>query len=397
MSRVVQVANFVTPTSGGLRTALASLAAGYAAAGHEVVQVVPGPRAALEETPWGRRLQLPGTPVPGTGYRLLPRPAPVLRALEAVEPDRVEVHDRTTLRGVARWARDRGVPALVVSHERLDRWLQQWLPAGPGVQRATDRLADRANAALAATGTVVCTTGWAAAEYRRVGAAVRVVPLGVDLDTFTPARADPGTRRDGEVLLVTASRLSREKRPDLAVAAAAELVRRGLPVRLVVAGDGPMRAALARRAAGLPVTLLGHVPGRAALAGLLGAADVVLAPGPVETFGLAALEALACGTPVVVSADSALPSVAGPAGVAAGGTAEELADGIEAVLAGDEAERRERARRRAEQFSWSATVAGFLAVHGLGVHGPGMHGPGVHGPGMHGPGMHGPAVPERVA
>ncbi|MGY1717148.1 glycosyltransferase [Geodermatophilus sp. SYSU D01106] len=364
MSRVVQLANFVTPTSGGLRTALASLAAGYAAAGHEVVQVVPGPRAATEDTAWGRRVQLPGVPLPGTGYRLL-RPAPVLAALADLAPDRVELHDRTTLRAVAGWSRDRGVPALVVSHERLDRWLRQWLPAAPGVPRAADRLADRANAALAAAGRVVCTTDWAAEEYRRVGAPVTVVPLGVDLGTFTPARADAGHRRDGGVLLVTATRLSREKRPDLAVAATAELARRGLPVRLLVAGDGPARRALARRAAGLPVVFLGHVPGRAALAGLLGAADVVLAPGPVETFGLAALEALACGTPVVVSADSALPSVAGPAGMAAAGTAAAHADAVEALLAVDPGVRRERARRRAERFPWTATVAGFLAAHGL--------------------------------
>jgi alpha-1,6-mannosyltransferase len=46
---------------------------------------------------------------------------------------------------------------------------------------------------------------------------------------------------------------------------------------------------------------------------------VALAPGPAETFGLAALEALACATPVVVSADSALPEVAGEAGASVPG------------------------------------------------------------------------------
>lgn len=43
---------------------------------------------------------------------------------------------------------------------------------------------------------------------------------------------------------------------------------------------------------------------------------MAIAPGPAETFGLAALEALACGTPVVVRAESALPEVVGDAGPA---------------------------------------------------------------------------------
>ena len=56
---------------------------------------------------------------------------------------------------------------------------------------------------------------------------------------------------------------------------------------------------------------------RESLAKLLAAADVVIAPGPAETFGLSALEALASGTPVVVSSRSALPEVVGQAGLAA--------------------------------------------------------------------------------
>lgn len=365
MTRIVQVANFVTPTSGGLRTALAHLAAGYAAAGHEVVQVVPGQRAAVVATPEGRRIELPGRAVPGTGYRVHASPERVVRALEAIGPDRLEVHDRTTLRGLGRWARRRGVPALVVSHERLDRWLRQWTPARPAVHRWGDALADRSNAALAAAfDAVVCTTGWAAEEFTRLGVPVSLVPLGVDVEGFRPDR-DHRLRyaAEGEVLLATATRLSREKRPDLAVDTLAELRRRGIEAHLVVAGTGPLRAALERRAAGLPVRFPGHLSCRRTLAGLLGAADVVLAPGPVETFGLAALEALACGTPVAVHRDSALPSVVGPAGTAAGGSPRELADAVEALLARDEAARRARARRRAEQFPWTATVGGFLALH----------------------------------
>ena len=122
---------------------------------------------------------------------------------------------------------------------------------------------------------------------------------------------------------------------------------------------GRLERAARRRS--LPVRFTGFVTDPAALAALLASADVVLAPGPVETFGLAALEALACGTPVVVSADSALPEVAGSAGIAVGG--EDFADGVRQVLDRAPAERRATARARAREFGWRDSVAAILTVH----------------------------------
>ena len=363
MTRIVQAANFVTPTSGGLRTALQQLAAGYAAAGHEVVQVLPGPRDATIETAWGRQVLLRAPEVPGTGYRLLTDARRVQRVLGGLAPERLEVHDRSTLRGLGHWARANAVPSLVVSHERLDRLLRQWLPT----RLPLDRVADRSNRALAGGfDSVVCTTSWAAQEFTRISAPVQLVPLGVDLEQFRPDRSHrPWLAGDRELLLVMASRLSKEKRPELAVETVRELMRRGHRVRLVVAGDGPLRRSLQQRATGVPVVFVGHVPGREAMARLLSAADVVLAPGPVETFGLAALEALACGTPVVCSVHSALPAVLGPAGRACPSSAFCVADQVEELAGSDERVRRRTARLRAEQYPWTRTVDGFLEVHGL--------------------------------
>lgn len=386
--RIAQVANFVAPHSGGIRTVLNQLAQGYHRHGHEVVQLVPGTVRRTEPTGWGRREVLAGWPVPGTGYRVL-RPGPVRKALAACRPDRVEVHDRLTLRGLGRWAAARGVPAVVVSHERLDRLVDQWLPGpvrrsrpvgavidrlldrliDPLLDRLIDPLIDRSNAALAAGfGAVVCTTGWAAAEFRRLpGVSVRIVPLGVDIARFGPGRADPDRRpRNAEPLLVMASRLSREKRPDLALRTLAELLDRGVPAHLVVAGDGPQRAGLQAWAAerNLPVRFLGHLP-QDELACWLATADVALAPGPVETFCLSAVEALASGTPVVGNAASAIAAVLGPAGMVADGRADAFADAVQAVLSRPEPLRRSAARVQAERFGWAATARTMLEVHGV--------------------------------
>jgi alpha-1,6-mannosyltransferase len=213
---------------------------------------------------------------------------------------------------------------------------------------------------------VVCTTQFARAEFDRVAARnVVQVPLGVDLDTFSPCRRDAGLRAklagDASVMLVHCGRLSPEKHVERSIDALAELYRSGKSVRLVVAGDGPRRAALQRRAAGLPVTFLGFVSGRTDVATLLATADVVLAPGPHETFGLAALEALASGTPVVVSRSSALPEIVQPnCGAAAADDARAFADGICRLLDAPEPSRRAAARTRAEEFPWPVAVTGML-------------------------------------
>jgi glycosyltransferase involved in cell wall biosynthesis len=78
------------------------------------------------------------------------------------------------------------------------------------------------------------------------------------------------------------------------------------------------------------------------------------------------LEALASGTPAVVSAQSALPEVVGAAGAVADGEGPAFAAAVREPLARPERDRRMAARRRAELYPWSAAVEGFLAAHAAG-------------------------------
>ncbi len=364
--RVIHVANAYTPRSGGIRTTVHALGHGYRAAGHELVLVVPGPRAEDEELPWGRRITLAGPKIPGSGgYRILANLQGVRAVLDALEPDRLEVSDRVTLRGLGRWASAAGVPSTVIAHERVDGVLRAFSPLGA---RGAQLVADRHNAATAERfDRVVTTTSFAAQEFTRIGVATDHVPLGVDLDQFRPSTRPSSSRPAGGVpQLVLCSRLSREKRPDLAIEAVRVLHEGGCPAQLVIAGSGPLTASLRRRAQGLPVELVGHLADRSSVASLLGAADVVLAPGPVETFGLAALEALACGTPIVAASTSAVAElVEGDAGRSAAPEPHALAAAVTALLAVPAAQRRQAARARAESFPWSRTTDTMLALHGL--------------------------------
>lgn len=363
--RIVRVANFVSAESGGLRTALHGLGNGYVKAGHEAILIVPGAEHSDVITDQGRVITLPGMPAAGN-RRMLVRRGPVIKLLEELAPDRLEVSDRSTLRWTGTWARRRGIPTMMISHESLTARLAM-LP--PVLARAAVPFSDFANRRSARDyDRIVCCTRWAASEFERlqVDNLLRI-PLGVDLETFSPAHHDRELRdryaaRD-QVLIVYAGRLAPEKEPERALDALELLRDSGVPAVLVVAGSGVLRERMEKRASatGLPVRFLGFVHDRRDLAALLASADIALAPGPIETFCLSALESLACGTPVVASTRGGVSEVVGEGGVAA--TGEAFVEGVRKLLAEPEADRRAQARARAEQFGWSASVAEFLAAH----------------------------------
>src|ERR1700738_371407 len=293
--RVVQVANFYGPRSGGLRTAVDRLGAEYCATGHEVFLIVPGPRAERTRLHTGVvRITMPARLIPFTGGYRAVMPGPVKALLEALKPDALEVSDRLTLRSLGRWGREHGATTVMISHERLDRLAGQLLP-----RRTARAFADFANRRTAANyDTVVCTTGFAREEFDRIGATnIVTVPLGVDLETFHPCRRSALVRQrwaaPSQILLVHFRRLSAEKRADRSIDAVAELCAAGVDARLVVGGDGPLRARLQLQAARLPIDFTGFISDRHSVAELLASADVALAPGQHGKLGLGGVGCIA--------------------------------------------------------------------------------------------------------
>jgi alpha-1,6-mannosyltransferase len=358
--RIAQLANFVGPASGGMKTALEALARGYVDAGCERLLVIPGPSDEVTSTPLGDVVQL-RAPRVGGGYRLIVEPWRVVDVLSAYRPTSVELSDKLTLLPVARWARRNGMRSVLFSHERLD----DMFAMRSGLARTSKVSIGVLNRLLVRSfDTVVVTSRYAEREFRAkassAGCELALVPLGVDLTTFTPSPPTPSR----VLRLVHVGRLSREKSPHLAVATAVELHRRGIPVRLDVYGEGPHLAELEELALGAPVTFHGWVGDRATLAARIAAADVALSVCPGETFGLAVLEALACGTPVVTADRGGARELVDSASGAWGAPdPASLADAVLAVAARPVGVRRAAARARAELFPWAGTVDRMLAVH----------------------------------
>lgn len=354
--RIVQLANFVGPHSGGIRTALAQWAAHYTAAGHEVVAIIPEFDDWTWDTP-ARVLAMPSRPL-RNHYRVITRRAPVVTALEHVRPDVVEVSDRTTLRWIGPWARSAAIASVFVSHEHVTD-VARACGAPSGMAR---HVADWLNRRTAARfDAVVAPSDYAAHEFRRFGAIATTVPLGVDLAQFRPS-ADALDARGAEAIrMVHCGRLSTEKNAALSVECLRALMARGVSARLAIAGDGPRRTSLERRAHGLPVEFLGHLADRAAMAELLARADVVIAPAPAETFCLTAAEAMASGTPVVSAETGALPEVVRSGGLAVAATREAFASAVLALV--DDPLARARSRRRAEQLTWHDSGQAMLRIH----------------------------------
>ncbi|GMA40987.1 D-inositol-3-phosphate glycosyltransferase [Mobilicoccus caccae] len=211
---------------------------------------------------------------------------------------------------------------------------------------------------------------------------VRVVHPGVDLEVFTPgdvaaARAEVGIDAD-DLLLVFVGRVQPLKAPDLLIEAVADLVRRrpDLAPRLRVAIlGGPSGSGLERprwledlaAERGLADRVVFSPPtSRARLAQWYRAADLVAVPSYNESFGLVAVEAQACGTPVVAADVGGLPTAVGGGVLVPTHDIADWSREFERLL-DDPAERSrlsDLARIHAASFGWGETANSLLAVYG---------------------------------
>jgi alpha-1,6-mannosyltransferase len=190
---------------------------------------------------------------------------------------------------------------------------------------------------------------------------VEIVPLGVELGEFGPARRDPRLRArlglaDHQPLLIYVGRLDGEKKPNLVVDAFRRLPR-ALGAKLALLGEGPLKGDLAAIGDDR-IIMPGYVKNRAELARWLASADIYVSAMADETFGISIIEAQASGLPVVgVGAGAMLDRVTEAMGrLGRVGDAEAMSANILSVISGDHEAMAAAARAHALQFSWDSSM-----------------------------------------
>ncbi|PYQ23920.1 MAG: hypothetical protein DMF81_07170 [Acidobacteria bacterium] len=233
-------------------------------------------------------------------------------------------------------------------------------------KKALDRVTGGRNAALLAVSQAVADDFARHMGWRTI----RVVPSGVDLERYSPGTSHSTSAWPGPGLrLLHVGRLHPQKGHRILLEALALLCARGAQVGLALVGEGPLGAELAGQASRLGlddrVRFLGR---RDDVRELLRAADVFVFPSLYEAAGIALLEAMACGAPVVASRTGGIVEIVrdGLDGLlVAPGDAGELANAVGRLT--DDPALRVRlgasARRRALDFDIRRTVSAIEAVY----------------------------------
>jgi alpha-1,6-mannosyltransferase len=363
---VVDATLFYSPTSGGVKR--------YLLAKHEWMHEHTGWRHSLV-VPGESRTHAPGDIsmvagrlVPGAfNYRLPLNPMHWSRAIDALEPDLIEIGDAFhPAWAAANVANRRGIPLIAFYHSNFPQLAGRRL--GSAIQRFIEwyvKLTYERCEQVLAPSRYMC-------DYlHSIGVKhATCQPLGVDVDTFRPERRTRNLAAElnlpqGTRVLVFAGRFSKEKN----ISVLTESFRRlGSPYHLLLIGgeetgrDGNVSH--------IPYCRDNHT-----LASYIASADAFVHAGMHETFGLVVLEAMACGRPVVATRAGALPELVNPAAGILGEphadpavAAANLADAIVNLYERDLETLGAAARRHVlANYSWSRALQALMARYQMAV------------------------------
>src|SRR5262245_3572342 len=392
--KTLHITNAYHSASGGVRAFYRALLEAANRRGRLMRLVVPGERSEVEEVgSCGRIYHVAARQafLFDKRYRLLTPPTylppfrgELWRILRDERPDLIEVCDKYSvnwLGGLLRrgWIPGLRRPPLVgMSCERMDDNVDAFLGRS-GAGRLWSRFYV-GYAYIPFFDYHIANSSYTAAELRdamreRHDRPVYVRPMGAEVDDFAAARRSEKSRQKliaeaggGErtKLLLYAGRLSPEKNVQILI----EMIERSSgDFRLIVAGDGPLIGWLeneARVRAPGRVRMLGHISARSNLIDLYANCDAFIHPNPREPFGIAPLEAMAAGLPLVAPNAGGVLSYADETNAwLAAPNGESFAAAAVSIF-NDPSTRKDRlarARWTAQQYNWQVVTDHFFRLY----------------------------------
>ncbi len=354
--KIVDISGFYSETGGGVASYVRQKLAAAARLGHEVVVIAPGAQSGEEHRVGGKIIWVASPPMPfDSNYRVFFGAREAWRAVAAEAPDVIEGSSPWRGGWIAANAPSDAVKSLVF-HQDFIAGYPYTILGGIMERPRIDKLFDAYWAyvrRLSAQFDVTVTGGeWLAERLEGFGVHRPVaVPFGIETDLFSPARRDESLRREllaacgappDAKLLIAVGRLHPEKRHRTIIDGFALARSRRPDLALAIFGDGPARAAVARRAVKAEgVHLAGPIKDRAKLAAIYASADLLVHGSGAETYGLVVAEAITSGLPVVTPDTGGAADLAkrGASATYATGDAGACAEAICALLAAGEAGR----------------------------------------------------------
>jgi alpha-1,6-mannosyltransferase len=373
--KVCDLALFSPSSSSGVRTYIASKI-DYVRERDDLdhVVIVPGDCERVSTEGRSKVIVVRGVPSPYPDVRLGLNLIRIARLIAKEAPDVIEVNCQYTLAWAAFLAtRASRAPIVGVYHTDVPACAGHWARrAGTAVASVVERAAEFYMGLIYRHCTMTILLN--PAMYERVArlgvSRTRCLPCGVDSSRFTPARRDPAFRQrlgvtSRQKIVFYAGRLSPEKELEVLLAAFERLPHGDFV--LAIAGDGPDACDVRRYAGTHPdVRLLGHIDSRGELATAFASSDLFVIPGRHETFGMATLEAISSGLPVVGIANSGTATFVPPwAGVmVAAGDSAGMAAAILTVASWDPVTTRRACHDFAStHFSWRRVLDGYFAAY----------------------------------
>jgi alpha-1,6-mannosyltransferase len=351
---IADVTMFYAARSGGIRRYLDVKHRWLRQQAHRHTLVVPDRNGCTGDE---ATVALPSVALPlSGGYRVPVGVRRAARDIARLRPHVIEAGDPYHLAWAALRARDKlGARAVAFCHSDVPRLVAERYGA------RAERWAARYFRRLYREFDIVLAPSAFLVEKLKRWGVVRVAqqPLGVDADVFHPcrrsaeARASLGLESDVR-LLVYAGRFAPEKNIPVLYEAMRAL---GREYALLLVGAGALPGARPAN-----VHVLPYVAHRTELAVMLASCDAFVHAGNQETFGLAALEAMACGLPVVGVAEAGVAEIVTPGSgiLVPPGDGDALALGVRRLFSGDVDAFEAEARRVAERYAWQPLLEQML-------------------------------------